>query len=192
MVPLAPALPPWVVSFGVSPFSALEVPRGDRTLKDSQQSVVHHEQAPSQELERDRYPTVQGTVQAARTSKEVAPVANAATSVCVLAKPAVPSEVTAVSDHILPPVLWLVCVGLFLLFFFAEKVLFKTKTSTVCDVTVRTCMWRSSRSRSGTGNFFYEPCVWQIPSVEKHMCVALAMERCVSTDKYKSLDSSGR
>ena len=40
---------------------------------------------------------------------------NAATSVCVLAKPAVPSEVTAVSDHIHPPVLWLVCVGLFLL-----------------------------------------------------------------------------
>ena len=82
--------------------------------------------------------TVQGTVQAARTS---------ATSVCVLAKPAVPSEVTAVSDHILPPLLWLVCVGLFLLFFFSEKVLFKTKASTVCDVSVRTCMWRSSRSR---------------------------------------------
>ena len=34
------------------PFSALDVPRGDHFLKDSQQSVVHHERAPSQELER--------------------------------------------------------------------------------------------------------------------------------------------
>ena len=50
VVPLAPTLPPWVVSFGVSLFLALEVPRGDHTLKDSQQSVVHHERAPTQEL----------------------------------------------------------------------------------------------------------------------------------------------
>ena len=34
------------------PFSALKVPRGDHTLQDLQQSVVHHERAPSQELER--------------------------------------------------------------------------------------------------------------------------------------------
>ena len=50
-----------MVSFGVSIFSALEVPRRDHTLKDSQQSVVHHERAPSQALERDRYPTARCT-----------------------------------------------------------------------------------------------------------------------------------
>ena len=149
VVLLAPALPPWVVSFGVSLFSALEVPRGDRTLKDSQQSVVHHERAPSQELERDRYPHCTGNCPGGE-DLEGGGVRGKRSHICL----AVPSEVTAVSDHILPPVLWLVCVGLFLLFFFAEKVLFKTKTSTVCDVTVRTCMSRSSRSRSGTGNFF--------------------------------------
>ena len=33
LVPLAPALPSWGVSFGVSLFSALEVPRGDHTLE---------------------------------------------------------------------------------------------------------------------------------------------------------------
>ena len=50
MVPLAPALSE-LFPLGF-PFSALEVPRGDHTLKDSQQSVVHHERAPSQQLER--------------------------------------------------------------------------------------------------------------------------------------------
>ena len=50
MVPLAPSHPPWVVSFLVSFLSALEVPRGDHSLKDSQQSVVRHERAPTQEL----------------------------------------------------------------------------------------------------------------------------------------------
>ena len=54
-----PYLPGWF-PFGFSLFSALEVPRGDRTLKDSQWSVVNHERAPSQELERDRYPHCTG------------------------------------------------------------------------------------------------------------------------------------
>ena len=50
MVPLAPpSLGYFLWGF---PFSALDVPRGNHTLKDSQQSVVHHERAPSQELER--------------------------------------------------------------------------------------------------------------------------------------------
>ena len=53
VVPLAPARPPkvWFLQ-GFSFLSALEVPRGDHTLKDSQQTVVHHERAPSQEPER--------------------------------------------------------------------------------------------------------------------------------------------
>ena len=44
--------PPSLSGFfwGFSLFSALEVPRGDHTLKDSKQSVVHHEKAPTQEL----------------------------------------------------------------------------------------------------------------------------------------------
>ena len=52
-VPLAPS-PPSLSGFlwGVHLFSALDGPRGDHTLEDSQQSVVHHERAPSQELER--------------------------------------------------------------------------------------------------------------------------------------------
>ena len=41
---MAPSLPPWVCFLWGFPFSALEVPRGDHTLKDSQQSVVHHDQ----------------------------------------------------------------------------------------------------------------------------------------------------
>ena len=44
-----PALP-GLFPLGFSLFSALKVPRGDHTLKDSQQSVVHHERAPTQEL----------------------------------------------------------------------------------------------------------------------------------------------
>ena len=51
VVPLAPA-PPSLGGFlwGFPFFSALEVQRGDHTLQDSQQSVVHHERAPTQEL----------------------------------------------------------------------------------------------------------------------------------------------
>ena len=44
-------------------FSALQVLRDDHTLKDSQQSVVYHERAPSQELESDRYPIARCTGQ---------------------------------------------------------------------------------------------------------------------------------
>ena len=41
---------PGLFPLGFSLFLALEVPRGDHSLKDSQQSVVHHERAPIQEL----------------------------------------------------------------------------------------------------------------------------------------------
>ena len=41
---------PGLFPLGFSLFLALEVPRGDHSLKDSQQSVVHHERAPTQEL----------------------------------------------------------------------------------------------------------------------------------------------
>ena len=44
------ALPPLWFPLGFSLFLALEVPRGDHSLKDSQQSAVHHERAPTQEL----------------------------------------------------------------------------------------------------------------------------------------------
>ena len=66
VVPLAPpSLGYFLWGF---PFSALDVPRGNHTLKDSQQSVVHHERAPSQELERDRYPTARCTKPAAHSA----------------------------------------------------------------------------------------------------------------------------
>ena len=44
--------PPSLSSFslGVSLFLALKVPRGDHTLKDSQQSAVSHLRAPTQQL----------------------------------------------------------------------------------------------------------------------------------------------
>ena len=94
------------------------MPRGDRTLKDSQRSVVNHERAPSQELEKDRYPHCTGG-----DDLEGGPRPwPTATSVCVLAKPAVSSGVTAadglfrspsvfypVCDHI-PPACSLACV----------------------------------------------------------------------------------
>ena len=41
---------PGLFPLGFSLFSALEVPRDDHTLEDSQQSVVHHERAPSRGL----------------------------------------------------------------------------------------------------------------------------------------------
>ena len=50
-----------LVPSGSSFLSALEVPRGDHTVKDSQQSVVHHERIPTQELESDRYPAARCT-----------------------------------------------------------------------------------------------------------------------------------
>ena len=43
-------------SLGFPLFSALEVPRGDHTLQDSQQSVVHHGHQP-ENWKQDRYPT---------------------------------------------------------------------------------------------------------------------------------------
>ena len=57
------ARPPSLSGFlwGFSLFSALKVPRDDHTLKDSQQSVVHHDRAPTQELEGDRYPAARCT-----------------------------------------------------------------------------------------------------------------------------------
>ena len=53
---------PGLFPLGFSLFSALKVPRDDHTSKDSQQSVVHHERAPPQELEEDRYPMSRCTV----------------------------------------------------------------------------------------------------------------------------------
>ena len=51
---------PGLFPLGFSLFLALKVPRGDHTLKDSQQSVVHHLRAPTQELV-FRYPHCTGT-----------------------------------------------------------------------------------------------------------------------------------
>ena len=108
------------------------MPRGDHTLKDSQQSVVSHSgHHPKNWV--SGVPTAQGTVQSAGTSKQVAYVADAVTSVCVLAKPAVPGDVTAAQglaysvsvfyDNILPSVLWppWVVLSVFVFFLFAEN-----------------------------------------------------------------------
>ena len=76
---------------GFSFFSALEVQGGDHTLKDSQQSVVHHERAPTLELV-FRFPNVHGAVQMAGTSNVMT---DAVTSVWVLAEHVFPGDVTA-------------------------------------------------------------------------------------------------
>ena len=54
-----PSLPEWFI-VGFSFFSALKVPCEDHTFKDSQQSVVHYERAPTQELV-FRYPHCTGS-----------------------------------------------------------------------------------------------------------------------------------
>ena len=86
--------------------SALKVPCVDHTFKDSPHSVVHHERAPTQELVSGIL-TVQVAVQTAGTSKVVA---DAVTSVWVLAEHAFPRDVTAAEGiaHVgaLPFLLW--------------------------------------------------------------------------------------
>ena len=62
-----PSLPEWF-PLGFLLFSALEVPRGDHTLQDSQQSVVYHERAPFQELESDTTGIPQRAVQGQESS----------------------------------------------------------------------------------------------------------------------------
>ena len=82
---------PGLFPLGFSLFSALKVPHDDRSITDG-----HHPKNWFSGI-----PTVQGAVQAAETSKVVASVADAFTSVTVLTTPSVPGDLTAAAEFVL-------------------------------------------------------------------------------------------